>query len=63
MKKENDEITFKYSRYGKTYTAFPYKIIFHNGFWYLAAENDGILNYVIKMSRFFLEKLTELYNK
>ena len=26
-------------------------------------ENDGILNYVRKMGRFFLEKLTELYNK
>ncbi len=46
---EEDEITFHYSRYGKSYTVFPYKIIFHNGFWYLAAENAGVLKkYVLE---------------
>ena len=47
--KEENEITFKYSRYDKTYKVFPYKIIFHGGFWYLAAENSGVLKkYVLE---------------
>lgn len=46
---EEDEITFKYSRYDKTYRVYPYKIIFHGGFWYLAAENGGVLKkYVLE---------------
>lgn len=47
--KEENEITFKYSRYDKTYKVYPYKIIFHGGFWYLAAENSGVLKkYVLE---------------
>lgn len=35
------EISFVYEKNGKTYTVFPYRIIFSEGFWYLAAGKDG----------------------
>lgn len=40
---ENKElITFYYEKTNKTYTVEPYKIILHNGFWYLAAGHENI---------------------
>jgi len=38
-----NEISFNYSKYDKTYVVYPYKIIFNDGFWYLAAQHDGVL--------------------
>ena len=37
------EISFYYIKKDKSYTAYPYKIIYSDGFWYLAAEHEGIL--------------------
>lgn len=51
---ERDEITFLYTRNNKSYTVYPYKIIFHGGFWYLAAEHEGVLK------KFVFEYITEI---
>ncbi len=37
------EISFVYEKNGKTYTVLPYRIIFSEGFWYLAAGKDGAI--------------------
>jgi predicted DNA-binding transcriptional regulator YafY len=40
---EKRVFSFLYARNGKSYIVEPYSIIFHNGFWYLAAGHDGVL--------------------
>jgi predicted DNA-binding transcriptional regulator YafY len=37
------EISFLYSKNGKTYTVSPFRIIYGDGFWYLAAGKGGEL--------------------
>lgn len=49
-----EEIRFKYTRYNRKYTVYPYKIVFHNGFWYLAAEHEGVLK------KYLLEYIDEI---
>lgn len=49
-----EEITFVYSRNGKSYRVYPYRIIFGDGFWYLLAEKEG------QIRKFGLDLLTEM---
>ncbi len=41
--KQKEVVSFSYSKKGKRYTVEPYKILYHEGFWYLVGLHDGIL--------------------
>jgi predicted DNA-binding transcriptional regulator YafY len=41
--KQKEVVSFSYSKKGKRYTAEPYKILYHEGFWYLVGLHDGIV--------------------
>jgi hypothetical protein len=41
--KQRKEVSFTYSKKGKRYTVEPYKILYHDGFWYLVGLHDGIV--------------------
>jgi predicted DNA-binding transcriptional regulator YafY len=41
--KQKEIISFTYSKKGKRYAVEPYKILYHEGFWYLVGLNDGIV--------------------
>ncbi len=41
--KQKEVLSFAYSKKGKRYTVEPYKILYHEGFWYLVGLHDGIV--------------------
>lgn len=41
--KQKEVVSFSYSKKGKRYTVEPYKILYHEGFWYLVGLHDGIV--------------------
>lgn len=41
--KQKEVLSFTYSKKGKRYTVEPYKILYHEGFWYLVGLHDGIV--------------------
>jgi predicted DNA-binding transcriptional regulator YafY len=41
--KQKEIISFSYSKKGKRYTVEPYKILYHEGFWYLVGLHDRIV--------------------
>ena len=41
--KQKEVVSFAYSKKGKRYTVEPYKILYHDGFWYLVGLHDGIV--------------------
>ncbi len=41
--KQKEVVSFSYSKKGKRYTVEPYKILYHEGFWYLVGQHDGIV--------------------
>jgi len=52
--KMREVISFTYRKSGKRYTVEPCKILYHGGFWYLAAMHDGILK------KFLLDFIEEI---
>jgi predicted DNA-binding transcriptional regulator YafY len=40
--KQKEVISFTYSKKGKRYTVEPYKILYHDGFWYLVGLHEKI---------------------
>ena len=41
--KQKEVISFTYSKKGKRYAVEPYKILYHEGFWYLVGLHEGIV--------------------
>jgi len=41
--KQKEVVSFSYSKKGKRYTVEPYKILYHEGFWYLVGLDAGIV--------------------
>lgn len=48
-------VTFHYSRYDSDYTVTPYRLLFASGFWYLLADDNGV------MKKFLLDFVEELH--